>query len=86
MKLSVLSFVATCLLLSGTALASGQVTVSASGTCNDGTQVTGNGAGADPDEATNEANRQIDAQCEITIGRGGVKSYDSAVITSDTRP
>ncbi len=84
MKLSVLSFVAICLLLSGTALASGQVTVSASGTCNDGTQVTGNGAGADPAEATNEANRQIDAQCDIG-NHGGVKSYDSAVITSDTR-
>lgn len=82
MKLSILSFIVVCLLFSGTAFANGIVVVQATGTCGDGSQVTGQGSGADPAEATDNANKQIVMQCAT---RGLVESYDSAEIIRDTR-
>jgi len=61
----------------------GLVIVEAKGTCKDDVQVTGQGSGDSPATATTAANQQITFQC---ASRGGVKSFDSATIISDTRP
>ena len=83
MKMLCLGIITTCVLLSGTAFASGIVVVENRGTCGDGTQVIGQGSGADPAEASSNANNKIVLQCAT---RGHVVSYDSSRIIRDTRP
>ena len=82
MKLLTIGFAVGFLLIYGSAFASGIVIIEAKGTCKDGTQVTEQGNGADPAKATTKANKLIVVEC---ASKGGVKSYDSAVIIRDTR-